>query len=184
MLLAGVVIAVVRAKAAPEAGGDASSVVRAWIAISLIMGLLVFCAAVFAIDDSSLRSALFGGLIANVGAAVAYYFSSKAADQARADILQATTTLAGGVTRPTRFVSYAPPSGKVGQLYVYQFQADGQPPPQYELAVGQLPAGVTLDPAGKLSGTPTAAETQTFAVLAKNVAGQWAGDLITVEIDA
>ena len=35
-------------------------------------------------------STVFGGLTASVGAAVAFYFSSKASDQARKDILSAT----------------------------------------------------------------------------------------------
>src|SRR5262249_10173013 len=43
----------------------------------------------FAINDPNLRNTVFGGLIASVGAAVAFYFSSKAADQARKDILNA-----------------------------------------------------------------------------------------------
>jgi hypothetical protein len=66
-----------------------SMVVRSWIAIALVGGLLIFCAVAFAIDDPSLRSTLFGGLIASVGAAVAFYFSAKNADQARKDILTA-----------------------------------------------------------------------------------------------
>jgi hypothetical protein len=90
MLLAGVLVAVTRAKI--KGPSDDGSVIRSWIAISLVMGLLVFCAAAFLIDDQSLRSALFGGLIANVGAAIAFYFSTKAADQARADVLSALKT--------------------------------------------------------------------------------------------
>jgi len=66
-----------------------ATLVRSWIAISLVAGLLIFCAVAFSINDSSLRSTLFGGLIASVGAAVAFYFSAKGADQARQDILSA-----------------------------------------------------------------------------------------------
>jgi hypothetical protein len=69
---------------------SSSSLVRSWIAISLVGGLLVFCAASFGINDPSLRSTLFGGLVASVGAAVAFYFSTKSADQARQDLLTAT----------------------------------------------------------------------------------------------
>jgi hypothetical protein len=92
MLLAGVLVAVTRSKV--KGRSDDGSVIRSWIAISLVMGLLIFCATAFLIDDPSLRSALFGGLIANVGAAIAFYFSSRAADQARADLLSAATILA------------------------------------------------------------------------------------------
>jgi drug/metabolite transporter (DMT)-like permease len=79
------------------AGKDpAQSVVRSWLAISLVFGLLCFCAAAFEINDPQLRNTLLGGLVASTGAATAFYFSSKGADKARADILQATTTLAQG----------------------------------------------------------------------------------------
>ena len=66
------------------------SVVRSWIALILVAGLVLFCAVTFAINDPNLRSTVFGGLTASVGAAVAFYFSSKASDQARKDILSAT----------------------------------------------------------------------------------------------
>jgi hypothetical protein len=65
------------------------SVVRSWIALALVAGLVLFCAVTFAIPDGNLRSTVFGGLTTSVGAAVAFYFSSKSSDQARADILTA-----------------------------------------------------------------------------------------------
>jgi hypothetical protein len=65
--------------------------VRSWIAIALVLGLLVFCAAAFALgDESTLLSTLVGGVTASVGAAVAFYFSSDTSDRARQDILEAT----------------------------------------------------------------------------------------------
>ena len=70
-------------------GGPGSTIIRSWIAIALVAGLLLFCAVAFAIDDPSLRSTLIGGLVASAGAAVAFYFSSKSSDQARSDILSA-----------------------------------------------------------------------------------------------
>jgi hypothetical protein len=69
---------------------DTTSFIRSWIAIALVSGLLIFCAVSFAVGDSNLRNTLFGGLLANVGAAVAFYFASKTSDQARQDILGAT----------------------------------------------------------------------------------------------
>ena len=76
----------------PRAG-----LVRSWIAISLVLGLLVFCAASLAIGDSTLRSTLVGALAAAVGAAIAFYFSAHQADQSRQDLL---TAAAGTVTVP------------------------------------------------------------------------------------
>ena len=113
MLLAGVVVIVGRRSVA---GDQPGSVIRSWIAITLVMGLLVFCATAFLVDDASLRSTLFGGLIASVAGAVAFYFSSKSADQARADILNAATALAQGGVPPTGFLDVTPPSPAVGSL--------------------------------------------------------------------
>src|SRR5215471_4418464 len=72
------------------------SVVRSWIALAQVAGLVLFCAVTLAINAPDLRSTLFGGLTTSVGAAVAFYFSSKASDQARQDILQAMQQTAGG----------------------------------------------------------------------------------------
>jgi len=66
------------------------TVVRSWLAISLAGGLLLFCAVSFGLDDTTLRSTLIGGLVANAGAAAAFYFASKSSDQARKDILNAS----------------------------------------------------------------------------------------------
>lgn len=68
----------------------ASSLVRSWITISLVSGLLIFCAEALSLNDTALRSTLFGGLVSSVGAAVAFYFSSKNSDQVRQDIMSAT----------------------------------------------------------------------------------------------
>jgi len=74
-----------------------ASVVRSWIAISLVIGLLLFCALTFAVQDTTLRSTLIGALTASVGSAMAYYFSTKSAEQARQDLM---TTIAGSEVVP------------------------------------------------------------------------------------
>jgi hypothetical protein len=66
-----------------------ATLVRSWLAISLVGGLLIFVVLSFWLDDTTLRSTLVGGLVANAGAAVAFYFASKSSDQARKDILAA-----------------------------------------------------------------------------------------------
>src|SRR6266516_3437160 len=78
----GIVVIIAR-----SAGGKdpEQSVVRSWIALTLVAGLVLFGAVTFAINDPKLRSTVFGGLTASVGAAVAFYFSSKTSDQARQD---------------------------------------------------------------------------------------------------
>jgi len=84
-VLAGLVVIRGRTKATQQ--DPKASVVRSWIAITLVIGLVVFCASSFGIVDPNLRSTLIGGFTASVGGAIAYYFSSKSADQARQDIM-------------------------------------------------------------------------------------------------
>jgi hypothetical protein len=62
-------------------------------------------------------------------------------------------------------VSNSPlPSGEVGKVYGFTFQAISGTPPYTWSAVGVLPAGLTLSSAGVLSGTPTAANAYDFTV--------------------
>jgi hypothetical protein len=87
VLLIGLLVILARSTIAGK--DPAQSVVRSWIALSLVAALVLYCAVTFALDNSNLQNTIFGGLIASVGAAVAFYFSSKSSDQARADILNA-----------------------------------------------------------------------------------------------
>jgi hypothetical protein len=73
-----------------EAGGTEQSIVRSWLALTLVIGLVLFCGVALFLSDTNLRSVLIGGLAASTGTAIAFYFSSKASDQARQDILNAT----------------------------------------------------------------------------------------------
>ncbi|WP_236794664.1 PASTA domain-containing protein [Amycolatopsis sp. GM8] len=88
VLVAGLIVILARSKGKQADPGG--SVVRSWIAVSLVLGLVLFTAFTFAINDSNLRSTLVGGLTASVGSAIAYYFSTKSSDQARQDLLSAT----------------------------------------------------------------------------------------------
>ena len=85
-------ILVIIARRSVSGKDPTQSVVRSWIALALVAGLVLFCAVTFAINDANLRSTVFGGLIASVGTAVAFYFSSKSSDQARQDLLNAAGT--------------------------------------------------------------------------------------------
>ncbi len=73
-----------------ESGNDASFV-RGWLAISLVGGLLLLSAASLGLADSGIRNTLFGAVIANAGAAAAFYFASKSSEQARRDLLTASS---------------------------------------------------------------------------------------------
>ncbi|OEV37137.1 hypothetical protein HS99_0004780 [Kitasatospora aureofaciens] len=81
---------------ASAAKGVTGSVARSWIALALTAGLLAVGVLAFAVNDSTTRSTLIGALGAAVGAATAFYFSSKSTDQAH-DLL---TTSVGTETVP------------------------------------------------------------------------------------
>jgi len=59
----------------------------------------------------------------------------------------------------------SPPNGSVGTGYSFQFTASGGTPP-YTFAVtnGTLPFGLSMSLAGLITGTPTAAQTESFQV--------------------
>jgi hypothetical protein len=173
ILLAGVVVIVGRNILDKGESDQPASLVRSWIAISLVLGLLAFCAAAFLITDTTLRSTLFGGLIASVGAAIAFYFSSSAADRTRADVLNAAIAISQGGTPPSAYTQASPPGVQVGAAYTYAFKANGQPAPTFQLAPGSgpLPNGLTLEPDGTLHGTPVTAGTYSFSLAASNSAG-------------
>ena len=85
------------ATAANESGKSSSgtgddpdtSIVRSWLAITLVGGLLVLGAASFGLADETLRSTVVGGVVSASSAAVAFYFAGKAASEARKDLVNA-----------------------------------------------------------------------------------------------
>jgi len=184
MLLAGLVVIWGRHSVTAGSSTEADSVVRSWIAISLVMGLLVFCAAAFLVTEPSLRNTLFGGLIASVSGATAFYFSTKAADRARADILKAAVTMSQGPTAPTEFLAAAPPTpALVDQPYMYEFAANGLPAPEYVLAGGELPDGLKLTADGKLAGTPKTPGEYKFSIRAANLVGSFTSEEVVVTVN-
>jgi hypothetical protein len=182
IIAAGVVVVGGRYSLKHGQDGTAASLIRSWIAISLVMGLLVFCAAALLGSNISLQSTLFGGLIASTGAAVAFYFSSRQADQARADMLSMAAGSGQAATKPSAFSSPKPPDSRVNDTYNHRFVADGFPAPTYGVASGGPPSGLTLDPDGTLHGHPTTAGTFTFKVTAANYAGFLVSPDLTVTI--
>lgn len=177
-LLAGVVV--IFGRRFSKNPDPSASIIRSWLAISLVFGLLVFCGAAFLIDDSPLRSTLLGGLIASVAAAVTFYFSSKTTDA-----LTAAVASQGG-TQPTAFSQSPQPTATVGAAYSSRLTANGQPPPTYQLVTGPgagpLPPGLTLETNGTLHGTPQAAGSYTFTVAASNTAGTLLSGPLTIVV--
>jgi hypothetical protein len=67
---------------------------------------------------------------------------------------------------PLVIVTTSLPNGQVGQAYSEQLVASGGTAPYvWSLQAGStLPAGLTLSPSGLISGTPTAAGTDTIVI--------------------
>jgi len=79
----------------------------------------------------------------------------------------------GIAATPPVFTSGAPTAGTVGTPYSFPFTATGSPSPNFSLVVpNNQPPGLTISKGGVFSGTPKTAGTFTFAVRAKNSAGQ------------
>jgi hypothetical protein len=183
MLLAGLVVIYGRGQLGGNSDTDqAPSLIRSWIAVSLVMGLLIFCAGALYLPDATTRSTMFGGLIASVGAAVAFYFSSQGADKARQDVLNTAVALSQGPLAPTAFTAKVPPAGTVATKYSYAIAANGVPTPSFTVESGSLPAGLSLAADGSLTGTPTAAGASTFVVRAINLAGHVDSTPITITV--
>ena len=58
------------------------------------------------------------------------------------------------------------PDGRVGQSYEYQLRSEGGLPPLiWRVVSGELPAGISLEPSGKLKGVPTTPRRDAFGVV-------------------
>jgi PASTA domain len=194
VLAAGLVVAVARTKleGQPEpAGADGhthpsrppdKTLIRSWLAISLAGGLLLFCAISFGLDDTTLRSTLIGGLVANAGAAVAFYFASRASDQARHDILTASfpsvlvPNLVGKkesevnsimATTSLHLVSRPPDRNKDAATVVFQNPTANQAVPQSSQISAEF-AGPVPDTSGMTPADADAALKRVNLVLVKD----------------
>ncbi|MFJ9692174.1 PASTA domain-containing protein [Kitasatospora sp. NPDC101183] len=153
VLLIGLVLWAASASGAPpHPGGPAPAgggVARSWIALSLIAGLL-FCAVLaFAVDDSTIRSGLIGALGAAVGAATAFFFSSRSTDQAQSLL----NTSMGTETVPDLLGRTADDAMRVLSTTTLKLVTDpaspvAPPPPVPRTVVKQLPPPGTTSPKG------------------------------------
>lgn len=89
----------------------------------------------------------------------------------------------GGGTSPA-FINDTPSANaSVGVAYNYTFTASGSPAPTFTVASGALPTGLALNSTtGSLSGTPNAAGTYTFTIVASNTAGNTITPAITITV--
>jgi sugar lactone lactonase YvrE len=86
---------------------------------------------------------------------------------------------------PLSIVTASLPGGMTGTPYSQLLSATGGGPPyQWAQAVGSLPAGLTLSPAGLISGIPTSAGTFNFSAQLTDAAGSTASANLTIVISA
>ncbi|MBM3782708.1 MAG: hypothetical protein FJW30_00025 [Acidobacteria bacterium] len=123
-----------------------------------------------------------GRLSGVTNAANTYPFSLRAADKDGAYHDQ-EMTLVIEPTPPALEVTNAPlPGGAVGVPYRQQINAAGGRAPYVFRILGALPAGLSIDTGGLISGTPTAAESRTFTVQITDVTGTSAAKTFTITI--
>lgn len=77
-----------------------NSVVRAWIAVTLIAALLILAGVTLGGTDSNLRNVLIGGIVASASTAVAFYFATKANEAANENVLKAAGIDGAGASKP------------------------------------------------------------------------------------
>jgi len=73
-----------------QPGPDDTSITRPVLALVLVGTLVVLAAASFSISDTQTRNLLIGGVVSLSSGAVAFYFASSGATEARRDLLKAT----------------------------------------------------------------------------------------------
>ena len=79
----------------------------------------------------------------------------------------------------------APPGGWTNTVYGYTLtESGGTAPYTWSVSSGSLPAGVSLSPAGTLSGTPTATGTSSFTVKVTDANGQSATQATSITVAA
>ena len=79
-------------------------------------------------------------------------------------------------------ISGAPQAGAAGTPYQFTFTVAGTPPPTVTLSAGNLPTGLSLTPAGVITGTPSSGGDFPFTVTASNGVGAVATITTTVRV--
>jgi len=89
------------------------------------------------------------------------------------------------VTPVITFSTSSLPSATVNSTYSANVTASGGAGPlTYAVTSGSLPAGITMSPAGALTGTPTATGTSNFTVTASDAYGDSGSESLSIVVDA
>ena len=167
IIVAGCVIVVGRSLLVKGQDGAATNLIRSWIAISLVIGLMVFCAASLTGDNSSLQSRCSAGS-SSAPEPPSRPLSSRQADQARAEILSAAS-LGQGQAKPTKFSGPVPPDGKEGEASLCLHRGRVPAPVYFVAGEGFLPTSFSI-PTGHRPARRSR-QALSFQVIAANSAG-------------
>ncbi len=86
---------------------------------------------------------------------------------------------------PLQVVTAKLPTGLVAQPYQTTLEASGgQPPLQWSVSLGALPPGLTLSPAGTITGVPTQAGVSPLTIQVKDSQGVTASAALSLEVMA
>ncbi|MDX6200872.1 MAG: hypothetical protein QOJ83_372, partial [Frankiales bacterium] len=120
------------------------------------------------------------GRLSGAPTAVGTYTFTVTADNGNSPAATRTDTIV--VTGTAATVSGTPTIASVGEPYRFAFTLGGNPLPTLTRTGATLPDGLTLSPAGVLSGTPSRAGTFTFTVSATNGTGPAVARAVTVVV--
>ena len=120
----------------------------------------------------------------NPTAAGDYDFTVRAADSAnRLAVRAVRMTINAAPATPITITSAGLASGTVGQPYNQTLTATGGTPPYtWSITSGTLPAGLTLNAGGNISGTPTAAGEANFTLQAADTANRTGSRALRITI--
>jgi hypothetical protein len=90
LVIVGILAVLVQRFTIASKGPSDSSMTRPVLALILVGTLVVLAAASMSMGDTQTRNLLIGGVVSLSSAAMAFYFSSKGATEARRDLLKAT----------------------------------------------------------------------------------------------
>jgi hypothetical protein len=121
-----------------------STMTRPVLALVLVGTVVVLAAASLAFDDEQTRNLLIGGVVSLSSAAVAFYFASSGATEARRDLLKATS----GNTVPNLVGQTFAEAQAVISLTSFALVKPADPVPAGPIA-SQSPASGTTAPAGQ-----------------------------------
>ena len=91
--------------------------------------------------------------------------------------------LGDNVKYPPTITTASLPNGEVGKIYNQTLEATGSDTITWSVTSGSLPAGLTLNNGGMITGTPTAQGESTFTVTATNGYGDGDSEALSITIN-